>query len=214
VEGGGCLRRGGGSLGREATGALGKADLEAVGEAAGDGLEVTHASGSGGLSPLGLLGPVVCSTRQIGSKSRAAGRRVNVHLRTLAAGYPHEEQVLFWMWKERRPQRRHRVCDLFCKVVRMRIRGVASIASSETVGYERGAFRRIYRQHPVSFQFQLFQIRSISQVRRVARLFPPLAKSRSSRHIAPPAPLSPRFLPKLQRIGSDVPSSLGHVGRC
>ena len=42
-------------------------------------------------------------------------------MRTLAAGYPHEEQVLFWMWNERRPQRRLRVCDLFCKVVRWAI---------------------------------------------------------------------------------------------
>jgi len=43
----------------------------------------------------------------------------NIHLRTLAAGYPQDEQVLFWMWKERRPQRRQSVCDLFCKAVRM-----------------------------------------------------------------------------------------------
>jgi hypothetical protein len=31
---------------------------------------------------------------------------------TLAAGYPQDAQVCFWMWKERRPQRRHKVCDL------------------------------------------------------------------------------------------------------
>jgi hypothetical protein len=27
----------------------------------------------------------------------------DVHLRVLAAGYPHEAQVCFWMWRERRP---------------------------------------------------------------------------------------------------------------
>lgn len=30
----------------------------------------------------------------------------------LAAGYPQEAQVCFWMCRERRPQRRHRVCVL------------------------------------------------------------------------------------------------------
>jgi hypothetical protein len=28
----------------------------------------------------------------------------NVHCRILAAGYPHEEQVCFWMWRDRRPE--------------------------------------------------------------------------------------------------------------
>jgi hypothetical protein len=37
--------------------------LEAVGELSSDGLEVTHASGAGGLPPLGLLAPVVCFPR-------------------------------------------------------------------------------------------------------------------------------------------------------
>lgn len=49
---------GGGSLGSAST--LGLSDLETVLEAAGDVLEVLHASGTGGLSALGLLGPVVC----------------------------------------------------------------------------------------------------------------------------------------------------------
>lgn len=40
---------------------LGDTGLEAVLELAGNGLEVTHASGSSGLPSLGLLGPVVCS---------------------------------------------------------------------------------------------------------------------------------------------------------
>jgi len=102
-----------------AAGTLGRTELEAIFEAPGDGLEVTHASGTGGLSPLRLLGPVVCDTMS-DSGFRAVARRVdNVHLRTLAAGYPQDEQVLFWMWKERRPQRRQSVCDLFCEVVRM-----------------------------------------------------------------------------------------------
>jgi len=37
----------------------------------------------------------------------------DAHFLTLAAGYPQHAQVCFWMWKERRPQRRHKVCDLF-----------------------------------------------------------------------------------------------------
>jgi len=41
--------------------ALGSTGLEAVAELAGDGLQVLHAAGTGGLSPLGLLAPVVCS---------------------------------------------------------------------------------------------------------------------------------------------------------
>lgn len=39
---------------------LGGAGLEAVAELAGNGLQVLHAAGTGGLSPLGLLAPVVC----------------------------------------------------------------------------------------------------------------------------------------------------------
>lgn len=42
-----------------ATSALGCAGLEAVLEFAGDGLERPHAARAGGLSPLGLLTPVV-----------------------------------------------------------------------------------------------------------------------------------------------------------
>lgn len=54
---GGC----GGSGARCRTfGTLGDADTEAIVESSGDVLEVLHASGTGGLSSLGLLGPVVC----------------------------------------------------------------------------------------------------------------------------------------------------------
>lgn len=49
-------------LGGRATGALGSALLEAVLEAARDGLERAHAAGTGGLSPLRLLAPVDCSS--------------------------------------------------------------------------------------------------------------------------------------------------------
>ena len=35
-------------------------DLESIAEATSDGLEVPHASGTGGLPPLGLLAPVNC----------------------------------------------------------------------------------------------------------------------------------------------------------
>lgn len=43
-----------------ATGTLGHTGLEAVLELAGNGAKVPHAAGTGGLSSLGLLGPVVC----------------------------------------------------------------------------------------------------------------------------------------------------------
>lgn len=46
--------------GLDAAGTLGGTALEAVGELAVDGLEVLHAAGTSGLSPLGLLAPVVC----------------------------------------------------------------------------------------------------------------------------------------------------------
>ena len=48
--------------GLDATGTLGRASLEAVGELAVYGLEVLHAAGTSGLSPLGLLAPVVCGS--------------------------------------------------------------------------------------------------------------------------------------------------------
>ena len=39
-----------------------------------------------------------------------------VHLRILAAGYPQEEQVLFWMWNDLLPHRLHRVCVLLWRL--------------------------------------------------------------------------------------------------
>lgn len=36
-------------------------ELETIAESSVDGLEVAHAAGTSGLSPLGFLGPVVCS---------------------------------------------------------------------------------------------------------------------------------------------------------
>ena len=47
---------------------LGRSRPEAVLELPGDGLERPHAAGAGGLSPLGLLAPVVCARQ-----CRAAG---------------------------------------------------------------------------------------------------------------------------------------------
>lgn len=118
-------------------GALGGADLEAVLEAPGDGGQGAHAAGAGGLSALGLLGPVVCCALHVsiqslyvcawagplrhppsfvvdssleGSASSGwwvgwggLGSFVHVHFRVLAAGYPQEAQVCFWMCMERRP---------------------------------------------------------------------------------------------------------------
>lgn len=76
---------------------------ETVGEPAGDGLEVSHAAGTGGLPSLGLLAPVDCGRVNSSSTQYLSISPENVHLRVLAAGYPQEEQVCFWMWRERRP---------------------------------------------------------------------------------------------------------------
>jgi len=90
-------------------GASGLAVSESVGEAAGDGLHVAHAAGTGGLPSLGLLAPVDCFV--LFPYSLCPSRGLNIHWRILAAGYPHEEQVCFWMWRDRRP-----VC-VFCQPV-------------------------------------------------------------------------------------------------
>jgi hypothetical protein len=47
-----------------AAGTLGLASLESILEATADVLEILHAAGTGGLSSLGLLGPVDCSPNQ------------------------------------------------------------------------------------------------------------------------------------------------------
>lgn len=89
-----CLRAGGlGTLG-----SVWLSDLESIAEATSDGLEVPHASGTGGLPPLSLLAPVDCghvNSMPVCDLQNADRARENVHFRTLAAGYPHEEQVCF-----------------------------------------------------------------------------------------------------------------------
>merc|ERR1712227_814528 len=54
--------------------ALGSTGLGAVAELAGDGLEVLHAAGTSGLSPLGLLAPVVLP--DTGARVTAVGASV------------------------------------------------------------------------------------------------------------------------------------------
>lgn len=90
--------------------------LEAVLELSWHLLQVTHTSSAGSLSPLGLLAPVDCNTmlvqilKYLPSRVPMQGSREtvliggNVHFRVLAAGYPHEAQVCFWMWRDRRPE--------------------------------------------------------------------------------------------------------------
>lgn len=41
--------------------------------------------------------------------------------RIFAAGYPHFEQVCFWMWRERRPHRLHSVCVLFWRLPKLEV---------------------------------------------------------------------------------------------
>ena len=44
---------------------------------------------------------------------------LQLKLRILAAGKPHDEHLLFWMWYELRPQRRHSVCVLLCRLPKL-----------------------------------------------------------------------------------------------
>lgn len=68
-----------------ATGTLGSALLEAVAELPVDGLEVPHAAGAGGLSPLGLLGPVVLPGLSGGVGTAGASVLLDVERATAAA---------------------------------------------------------------------------------------------------------------------------------
>ena len=78
--------------GLDAAGTLGGTALEAVGELAVDGLEVTHAAGAGGLPALGLLAPVDCAALVAGPgrmeclSLRVEQRGIHVHFLVLAAG--------------------------------------------------------------------------------------------------------------------------------
>jgi len=73
--------------GSGALGTSGCADAESVAELAGDGLEVSHATGTGSLPSLGLLAPVDCHVLLVRVLRQfemcAMG---DVHLRVLAAG--------------------------------------------------------------------------------------------------------------------------------
>lgn len=98
-------------LGRWAPRVLWNTGLEAVLELAGNGLEVTHASGSSGLPSLGLLGPVVCSIVSLCTWNgimallkAMSNDSMYAHPLIFAAGYPHDEQVCFWTWRDRRPE--------------------------------------------------------------------------------------------------------------
>lgn len=65
-----------------------------------------------------LLGEMVGGERELkrveSRKGRVRGGRAGVHFRILAEGYPHDEQVCFWMWKDRRPgwERKPRLINL------------------------------------------------------------------------------------------------------
>ena len=97
-------------------------------------LEIAHAPCASGLPADGLLAPLVCAaitdpqrvskTERLFQESRhyqkakqqtaaLAAKLGCSHLRIVAAGKPHDEHLLFWMWNERRPQRLHSVCVLF-----------------------------------------------------------------------------------------------------
>jgi hypothetical protein len=58
-----------------ALGTLGCAGLESVAELAVDGLEVSHAAGTGGLPSLGLLAPVDCPMLIFALGARVSGTR-------------------------------------------------------------------------------------------------------------------------------------------
>jgi len=44
-----------------------------------------------------------------------------LYLRILAAGYPHEAQVFFWLWSERRPQRLQRPWVLVWRLPKLEV---------------------------------------------------------------------------------------------
>lgn len=68
------------------------------------------------VSPLSLFPPFVIpfvlSRCHLANPSGEGGK--SVHLRVFAAGYPHDAQVLVWLWRERRPHRRQRPWVLLC----------------------------------------------------------------------------------------------------
>ena len=69
-----------------ALGTLGCASLESVAELAVDGLEVSHAAGTGGLPALGLLTPVDCSNVNLRVRCvRISGTRTLAGLRSRVA---------------------------------------------------------------------------------------------------------------------------------
>jgi len=80
-----CSRRHHLSLVRWATGTLGGTDTEAVAELARDVLQCTHAAGTGGLSPLGLLSPVVLSDGSAGVSAVGASVLLDVEGAAAAA---------------------------------------------------------------------------------------------------------------------------------
>jgi hypothetical protein len=97
--------------------ALRCATLEAIREFPCNVLQGSHPASARSLSPLCLLAPFVCNKIAVSVRILEIleisflgrynpGRNIgcDVHFRILAAGYPHDEQVCFWMCNERRPR--------------------------------------------------------------------------------------------------------------
>lgn len=58
------------------------------------------------------------NSRVINSMKFLSGMN-NLHLRILAAGYPHDEHRFFWMWYDDRPQRTQIVCVLLWRLPKL-----------------------------------------------------------------------------------------------
>lgn len=71
-------------------------------ESARNCFQVSHAASALRTTSKRFLTPVVYKTNAIRSTFKIQVRcdrdRIDLHLRILAAGYPQDAQVLFWMW--------------------------------------------------------------------------------------------------------------------
>lgn len=133
------------------------------------------------------------------------------------------------MWKERRPQRRQSVCDLFCGVVNMVVlawllrRGWSCrdwrLRDWWMGGYERDAFRKICNSGPVSFAVSRYP--RVFFVPPFCNLPPPIfnsrvSRARLSRITCACSTLSSRLASvgvSSLDFGGNVPSSFSHGGR-
>lgn len=113
------------------TGLGGLSLTETITETTTDQFQVTGSASSSGLPAFSLYRPVVCKEKRqfrcewysavpksrptkLFSGQKCQLKQKYLQLLILAAGYPHWEQVDFWMWYDERPHLRHKVWVLLC----------------------------------------------------------------------------------------------------